>query len=330
MRRFFCLLCAVLLLVPLNGCGSTTLMYSTQAFGQTLSVKIFRSDDDSILTQIAEVCKRDERIYSVENPESELYALNLTDGTATPVSDDLMRMIRLAVYYHELSGGAYDFTASPLEALWDFSKAEIPAKKTIDEELERVGMVNVTLGADAVTLDNGVVLNLNGLAQAKLVSDLSELLAGSGVRAEITLGDLICVVNEGEGRAAGLSMPYNDGADSLGTISLTGSRTAVTLRADDGFLLEGIRYHRFLDPTTGMPAATDLLAVTVIAPNATQAYAMAHTIIRTGLYSGLELTKKMIGGDALMITEDLEIRVTTGFTETYSPDFTVAYTEQVR
>jgi len=259
-----------------------------------------------------------------------LYALNLTDDEATPVSDDLMRMIRLAVYYNELSGGMYDFTASPLDALWDFSKAEVPKEKNLDEELERVGMVNVALGANTVTLDNGVVIDFGGLAEAKLVSDLSELLSGLEVRAEITIGDLICVVNEVEGQKIGLEMPYNDQTDSLGTITLTGSCAAVTLRADDGFLLEGVRYHKFLDPTTGMPAATDLLAVTVIAPTATQAYAMAQTIIRTGLYSGLELTGKVIGGDALMITDSLEIRVTSGFTDTYAPDFTVAYTEQIR
>ena len=332
MRRFFCLLlCAVLLVVPMSGCGnSTTLMYTTKVFGKTLSVKIFRSGDDSILTQIAEVCKRDEMVYSVDNPESELYALNLTDGVATEVSDDLMRMIRLAVYYNELSAGTYDFTASPLDALWDFSKAEIPAQKAIDEELERVGMINVTIGANTVTLDNGVVLDFGGLAEAKVASDISDLLTELGMRAEITIGDIICVVNELEGKKVGLNMPYDDEADSLGTILLTGSRTAVTLRADDGFLLEGTRYHKFLDPTTGMPAATDLLAVTVVAPSATQAYAMAQTIIRTGLYSGLDLTGRIVGADALMITDALEIRVTTGFTQTYSPEFTVAYTEQVR
>ncbi len=332
MRRFFCLLlCAVLLVIPMSGCGgSTTLMVTTKVFGKTLSVKIFRSDDDSILTQIADVCKRDELIYSGQNPESELYALNLTDDVATTVSDDLMRMIRLAVYYNELSGGTYDFTASPLDALWDFSQAVLPDQKAIDEELERVGMVNISLGANTVTLDNGVVLDFGGLAEAKLVSDISDLLSGLGVRAEITIGDIICVVNEQEGEKIGLKMPYDDETDSLGTVTLTSNKTAVTLRADDGFLLEGVRYHKFLDPTTGMPAATDLLEVTVIAPSATQAYAMAQTIIRTGLYSGLDLTGKIIGADALMVTDTLEIRVTTGFTETYTPEFTVAYTEQVR
>ena len=332
MRRLICLLISAVFLAvfPMSGCESTTLMYTTRVFGQTLSVKIFRSDDDSILTQIADVCKRDELIYSAGNPESELAVLNLTDNVTTPVSGDLMRMIRLAVYYNELSGGAYDFTASALDALWDFSKAKIPGQKAVDTELERVGMNNVTLGANTVALSNGAVLDFGGLAEAKLVSDLSELLSGLGVRAEITIGDLTCVVNEGEGKKVGLKMPYNDEADSLGTVTLSGSRTAVTLRADDGFLMEGVRYHKFLDPTTGMPAATDLLAVTVIAPSATQAYALAQTIIRTGMYSGLELTGKVVGGDSLMITDSLEIRVTTGFTQTYAPEFTVAYTEQVR
>ena len=266
MRRFFCLLlCAVLLVVPMSGCGnSTTLMYTTKVFGKTLSVKIFRSGDDSILTQIAEVCKRDEMIYSADNPESELYALNLTDGVATAVSDDLMRMIRLAVYYNELSAGTYDFTTSPLDALWDFSKAEIPAQKTIDEELDRVGMINMTLGANTVTLDNGVVLDFGGLAEAKLASDISDLLTQLGMRAEITIGDIVSVVNELEGKKVGLEMPYDDETDSLGTILLTGSRTAVTLRADDGFLLEGARYHKFLDPTTGKSYETGVKGVSYI------------------------------------------------------------------
>ena len=330
MRRFICLFfCILVIVVTISGCESTTLMYSTQVLGQTLSVKIFRSDDDSILTQIADMCKRDELIYSATNPDSELYALNLTDNVATPVSEDLMRIIRLAVYYNELSGGTYDFTASPLDALWDFSSTVVPNPKVIDAELERVGMINVTLGGNTVTLDNGVVLDFGGLAQAQLVKELSEMLAEKGARAEITIGDLICVVNEEEGKKINLGMPYNE-TDSLGTVTLTGSRTAVTLRADDGFLLEGVRYHKFLDPTTGLPAATDLLCVSVIATSATQAYAMAQTIIRTGLYSGLELTGKVVGSDALMITQDLEIRVTSGFTETYTPVFSVAYTEQVR
>ncbi|HPS35391.1 MAG TPA: FAD:protein FMN transferase [Oscillospiraceae bacterium] len=332
MRRFICLLfCVVILAVPLSGCGSTTLMYTTQVFGKTFSVKIFRSGDDSILTQIDEVCKRDELIYSAADPDSELYALNLTDGAETAVSEDLIRMIRLAVYYDELSGGMYDLTASSLDKLWDFSKTAVPDKKAIQEALSRVGMANVvTLGSDTVTLDNGAIIDFGGLAEAKLTSDVSELLSGLGVRAEIAIGDIICVINEEEGRKVGLKMPYDDAPDSLGSITLTGSRSVVTLRADDGFLLDGVRYHKFLDPTTGMPAATDLLTVTVIAPTATQAYAMAQTIIRTGLYSGLELTGKIVGGDTLMVTDQLEIRVSPGFTETFKPDFTLAYTEQVR
>ncbi|MEV6806488.1 FAD:protein FMN transferase [Streptomyces sp. NPDC051129] len=67
-----------------------------------------------------------------------------------------------------------------------------------------------------------------------------------------------------------------------------------------------------VDPRTGRPAVTDLVAVTVVAPRLTWADCWATAAFARGLRAGLRWLESLPDVEALLITADDEVRCTSG------------------
>jgi thiamine biosynthesis lipoprotein len=75
-----------------------------------------------------------------------------------------------------------------------------------------------------------------------------------------------------------------------------------------------MRYHHILDPRTGRPARRST-AVTVVAPDATRADALATGLFVMGPEAGLALVETLPGVEALFFGPDLETHSSSGFPE---------------
>ena len=74
---------------------------------------------------------------------------------------------------------------------------------------------------------------------------------------------------------------------------------------------DGERYHHILDPRTGYPAR-NLLSATVVAPTAIEADALSTALFVMGPQRGLELVESLPGVEAILVTPQLELLISSG------------------
>lgn len=75
------------------------------------------------------------------------------------------------------------------------------------------------------------------------------------------------------------------------------------------FEKDGKIYHHILDPSTGYPADTGLNQVTIISDSSAQGDALSTTCFLLGLDKGMELIRSLDGVEAVFVTDDMEIHV---------------------
>ena len=96
--------------------------------------------------------------------------------------------------------------------------------------------------------------------------------------------------------------------------SFTLAKGAVVTSGDyeSSFVRDGVLYHHILDPRTGHPAKKSV-AVTVLAPEAALADALATGLFVLGPEQGLALVEELPEVEALFFAPSLEVVTSSGF-----------------
>ena len=97
----------------------------------------------------------------------------------------------------------------------------------------------------------------------------------------------------------------------IGVLTLSGGAVVTSGDYERAFTVDGKRYHHILDPATGLPA-TSLASVTMVAPTAMEADALSTAVFVLGPERGLALVESLPGAEAILVTPDLDVLVTTG------------------
>jgi thiamine biosynthesis lipoprotein len=77
----------------------------------------------------------------------------------------------------------------------------------------------------------------------------------------------------------------------------------------------GKRYHHILDPSTGYPAESGLVSVTIVADSSMAADALSTILFIAGLKKGHALLRKFPGAEAILVDTNLQVHVTAGLKE---------------
>lgn len=261
-----------------------------------------------------------ERILDRHRPESDVSKINAAAGSEpVAVSAAAYEVISLALEVAAMTNGALDITVAPLMELWGFGTGEprVPSAEELQRVLPLVDYGRVRLDQEQMTVfleQNGIRLDLGGIAKGFIVDRAADKLAEKGVRsAYFDAGGDIRVIGEkpdGSPWRIGIRHPRNRDA-ILARVELR-DQAIVTSGDYERFILDnGIRYHHILDPATGMPARS-LASVTVIAPDAFTADALSTAVFVLGRERGRALIESLPGVDAIFVTYELEIHVTSG------------------
>jgi thiamine biosynthesis lipoprotein len=209
--------------------------------------------------------ERLEQVLSRFRSDSELSRLN-RDGHVAEASADLVRVVELALAGREATGGRFDPTVHDalVAAGYDRTFDEVPA------EAPGVPSTPVTCGGAvridglAIVLSPGTRLDLGGIGKGYAVDRVAESLAVAGP----------CLVNAGGDLAVrGGSWPVGV-ADGL-TLELSRGGMATSGRDRRRWVRGGEELHHLIDPSSGRPAESDLVRVTVVADSASDAEVLA-------------------------------------------------------
>jgi thiamine biosynthesis lipoprotein len=225
-----------------------------------------------------------EATLSPYRPESELSALNADPRAAVPASALVADLVRAARRASAQTRGIVDATlpvqtrerpAVPAD-LADALRAAPPrraARPALDwrsrqPSVDRDGRVCRTPG---VTIDPG------GLGKG-LAADLAAALLPAGVHGAISCGGDLAV--RGPARAVAVTGAHT--GDEVHRLSVRGGVATSGIHARLWREDDGTYSHHVLDPATGCPAWTGLVAVTAVAPSALDAEILAKRALLTG------------------------------------------------
>lgn len=198
-------------------------------------------------------------------PDSAVSRLNRDREASDPV---LASVLREAMGFWRDTGGAFDpRLGAQLASLgYDrpFAEVRSPAGSTRSEAVQAL---EVVIDGDRVRLEGTGSVDLGGIAKGWTVDRVVDGLVRGGAEAVLVDGGGDIAVRGGE-------WPIGWGDDTSVTLR-DGAIATSSTQERRWHSAQGQRLHHVLNPRTGLPATSAFDTVTVLAPNATTADALA-------------------------------------------------------
>lgn len=321
-KRLTALLTAALLL--LSGCSGLPRkqeqIYTDTLFDTVIRIEIYDSASDEVLKGCEEICKKYDSMFSNKIEDSEISRINSAGGAPVEVSSETVTLIKKAVYYSDLSNGAFDITIAPVSNLWDFHSDEpvLPAAETVAEAASHVDYKNILIKDNTVQLlDPYAAIDVGAIAKGYIADRLKDYLKDHGIRhALINLGGNVLVMGtklDGSDYNIGIQKPFDRTGEPVTSVRLSDKSVVTSGTYQRYFESEGKIYHHILDPHTGYPCENTLQSVTIITNSSLTADALSTTCFLLGYDKGLRLVNQLDNVDAVFITNDDEIHYSKNF-----------------
>ncbi len=254
--------------------------------------------------QTLEIVDEVEDQLSVFRPTSDISYLNesAADGPVE-VEARLYGLLELCERIYRETEGAFDPTSTPLSEVWGFSRREgrLPSDEELALALLKVGMDQVELGADEQTvryLRDGIRLSFGSIGKGYALDRCVQRLEENQIEHFLLHGGYSSVIARGTradlagrpGWPVGVHHPLRRN-QRLGEIVLKDRALATSGSEKQFFRHQGRRYSHLLNPKTGRPA-DELLSVTVVAPTAALADALATAFFVMGVDKTLTLVEQ--------------------------------------
>ena len=271
-------------------------------------------------------------------------------GIKTKLDSDMTSWVEDSLELAKRSDGAFDPTIGRLTRLWNIEgdNPKVPSKQEIKNTLEDTGYTKIHLEKveaqntantkknvdkdikdntdervssiyieDQCTLDLGAVgkgiacdVAQNYLKQQKEVSGAVIAVGGSillyGSKADSSNWN-VAVQN-----------PRGQDGEAMGVLSLSGT-TNVSTSGDyeKYFMQDGKRYHHILDPSSGYPADSGLISVTIVSDSGLLSDGLSTACFVLGKEKGEKLLETY-GAEGVFIDQNKKITVTKGLKDKFT------------
>lgn len=301
---------------------------SQRHMGSDFTVVLYAPDETAAnrgFTAAFDRIRRLDETLSDYQETSELSRLSAAAPTSKPVrvGDDLWRTLERARHFHDLTDGAFDITVGPYTRLWRRSRRqrELPDDQRLQEAREAVGQRRLILHAETQSVEllrPRMRLDPGGIGQGLAADQALDALRALGLRRAIVnaSGDIRAgdPPPDAKGWKVGVG-PLDPQAPPSRFFELAGRAVSTSGDAFQFVEIGGVRYSHIVDPRTGL-GLTRRSSVTVVAPDATAADALATALCVLGPRQGLELAERLPDVEALFVyLENDVVRTaeTTGF-----------------
>lgn len=253
-----------------------------------------------------------EKTLSRFRGESELSQLNALAGQRVRVSETLWRVLELARRAEEWT----DFLITPLvlnaleAAGYARSFDEIrDAAVSLSESVVHTAARNLEWSMDdktrTVCLARGARLDLGGVAKGWAAEQTARYLGELGAAMVDAGGDMVMSAPTREGMwRVGIENPFAPEDDSLPVLQITRGAVATSGRSYRKWIANGNAAHHLIDPRTNLPAVTNVLNSTIVAPTIFQAEVAAKVALILGSDQGMNWVNAQNHFGAFLILED--------------------------
>lgn len=243
--------------------------------------------------------------FNVFDPFSELCQWRA--NPSQPASTDLLAVIDLARGWQAATNGAFSPFVDHLSDLWRHSaeQGHVPEPAQLSARLHDLGAPEPPWGA----------LNLNAIAKGWIADRAVEVAMGERGVAYAWVdagGDIAHRGNRP--MVVGIERPDRpyDNEPPIARVALRDSAIATSGISRRAWTIDGQNYGHLIDPRTGQPVQSTH-AVSVVAPDAATADALATALALMDPAHGIELIDTLAGVECLIVDQDVRIRVSSNW-----------------
>jgi FAD:protein FMN transferase len=233
------------------------------------------------------------------------------------VEAHLFSLLELAHTIHKETEGAFDISVGALIKAWGFYRraGRVPSREELAALRERIGMQHLLLDAPTQTVSyqrQGLEINLGSIGKGYALDRAANLLR-DGVQNVLMHGghsSVIAIGNEAPNKTGwtiGLLDPENAQC-RRGLLTLSNRAMATSAMTYQHFQHEGRKHGHLLDPRTLWPVE-GMLSVTVTAPTAAEADALATAFFILGVSKAREYCEQHSAIGAALISADAPQRM---------------------
>ena len=278
-------------------------------FEITVVAKTQLEADKQIGIAISEI-SRIEALISSWKTTSETSNINKNAGVnPVKVSEELFSLIQRALQISNLTDGAFDISYASMDKLWkyDGSMTQMPSKEAIKKSVAKVGYKDIVVDPQNSTVflkNKGMKIGFGAIGKGYAADKAKKLLISNGVSGGIinASGDInswgskpsgsswqVAITNPLNKNKAFAMLPIKDAVVTSGNYE-----KYVTFNSR--------RYSHIIDPRTGYPSQ-GIISVTVFAPKAELADALATSVFVMGVETGIDRINQLKAIECIIITD---------------------------
>ena len=311
MRRF---LLVLFLLMVLTSCRAVVYKVEQTRIILGTRITITVLDPDQIrakeaINQAFETIKGLEVKFDINDNNSDVGVLS-KNKRLLGANQDMLYIMRKSIFYSFVSDGAYDPTVQSINDIYNKADAlnKTPTDTEIIEARKTVGFQRIRIENDSIFMHNGTKIGLAGIAKGYVTDNAIQTLKSFGVtRAMINTGGDISAIGtkaKKESWSVKLQNP-NNGTQFIASIELS-NQSMASYGDYERYYEPSKKVKYVINPKTGR-MDSDLISAIVIAPNATDADALAQSVFILGKEKGISLIESFPETSAILVTKERQI-----------------------
>lgn len=244
---------------------------------------------------------RIEKLISSWDPNSQTSLINKNAGIQlVQVDAELFGLIQRGIGISKLTDGAFDISYASMDNIWKFdgSMNNIPSDDSIKASVAKVGYHNIILDKENHTVFlklEGMKIGFGAIGKGYAADKAKELLMSKGVVAGIinASGDMNTWGKQTNGKDWQVAITNPMDKNKVFALLPVHNGAVVTSGNYEKYVtFNNTRYTHIIDPRSGYPA-TGIVSVTVFAPKAELADALATSVFVMGKDVGLNRIEQL-------------------------------------
>lgn len=230
------------------------------------------------------------------------------------VGKELFDLIKRSIAISKLTDGAFDISYASMDKVWRFdgSMKKMPTENEIKTSVEKVGYQNIILNEENYSVFlklKNMKIGFGAIGKGYSADKAKDLLISKGVVAGIinASGDMNTWGKQpnGDDWKVAITNPLNK-EKAFGLMPITNGAVVTSGNYEKFVTFNNVRYSHIIDPRTGYPASK-IISVTVFAPKAELADALATSIFVMGSDVGINMVDQIPNTECIIIDDEGKI-----------------------
>lgn len=278
--------------------------------------------DSGLIDQSESLITSLESLVSVTDADSELYAINQTgSGMLTEEASSLMEQ---ALEICRRTDGALDLSIYPIVRAWGFTTGsyQVPDEAEIQALLPLVDYRKIQYDAatGTVTLPEGMEIDLGSVAKGYAGQLAAQMLREHGVQSALLNlgGNVQTVGTKPDGSPWQIGIKDPQGEDAMMVLSVEDQAVVTSGGYERYFEQDGQTYWHIMDPSTGHPADSGLISVTIVGDEGVVCDGLSTALFVMGLEKAADLWAQSGDFEAVFVTASGEVYITEGLRDRFA------------